>query len=182
MKTVTKLVLIVVFAISVGHAQAEPYEGDGAWAVYEYAEGIVLVLSLGVYREDPDRGARPTFMINYNDKGGCIVSFGLSMSKEDMPPSLSNNAAGALRMLKTVVEQADFLADDELLAGRFSDVQALDIGISIYARTAISSDTLAAFMGATNGTLRLKNQDAVIKFDTYGLDKTMIKLVNKYCQ
>ena len=143
--------------------------------------GGVLVISLDIYRENPDKGAIPTFMINYGSESGCFLSFGLTMFKHDLPPMLSNNLTDALGMLKTVIEQSDFLADDKLLTGRSNDVQALDMGDFLYARAAINADTLTDFMLANDGLIRFQNNDSVIMFNLFGLEMTMNKLITTYC-
>lgn len=158
----------------------QAYQGDGSWAVIDYTGGSHLVISLGVYRDDPSKGALPTFMLN-KDSDGCYASFGLSMLKKDLPQTLSNDQSDALRMLKTLVVSSDLYADDELLIGAKGEVQALDYGPSLYARKVIDTDTLAAFMLAKTGMMKVKNKDLVIRFSMNGFEKTMNTLMDEYC-
>ena len=175
------LILILIFGIvTVDNVQAEKYKGDGSWVVYEYGEGIVFVSALDIFRENPDKGATPTFMVNYNDKDGCYVSLGLIIFAKDIPEQ--SNKKEMLSMLKSLLEQADFLADDEVLASKDDSVQALDMGGVLYARKIIDSDALAAFMLAKNGMIRIRNRDAVIEFSMFGFNKTINQIIDSHCK
>jgi hypothetical protein len=179
MKNFLSIVLLMLALVSAGYAQDEKYEGDGEWAVFEYSEDTVLILSLGIFRENPDEGARPTFMIN-NHKNGCYASFGLLLFEEDIPKQLSKK--NMMEGLKNIIEQSDILADDEILTKKDSPAQVLDMGKFIYARILIDSDVLAAFMLSKEGAIRIKNQDAIIGFSMFGFEKTINRLVESRCK
>lgn len=174
------VILLSAFFFGSG-AYAEKYIGDGDWIVIEWSKGIILVVAVDIYRERPDKGARPTFMVNYyDDEGGCNVSLGLSMLVEDIPKQV--NKKEALGMLSSVMETIIFMADDEILSRTNGGVQALDMGGIVYARKLIDSDTLAAFMTADIGTIRAKNKDAVIKFSMRGFENTINHIVDTHCR
>ena len=120
----------MIVVIFMAELEAAPYQGDGSWAVIDYTGGSYLVISLGVYRDDPSKGALPTFMLN-KDSDGCYASFGLSMLKKDVPQTLSNDQSDALRMLNILVVSSDLYADDELLIGAKGDVQALEAVLNL---------------------------------------------------
>ena len=180
MKHVISVVFLILGVASVGYVQAERYEGDGAWAVFEYGKGTTLILALEIFRENPDKGARPAFMVNYGDKDGCFVSFGLAMLSNDIPKRMTR--LEVLSGLKQVIEQSDFLADSEVLAKRDGRVQALDMGGIIYARALIDTDVLAAFMLAKDGAIRVRNKDASIMFDMYGFKDTITTVLDNRCK
>jgi hypothetical protein len=177
--TWTILILICGFLFPV-HAQAARSTGDGAWAVGEYGKETVFLHAVDIYREDPDKGARPTFMVNFGGKKGCYVSLGLTMLAEDIPRQISKKEM--LDGLKRLMEQSEFLADKEILTIRDAPVQAVDMGGVIYVRKIIDSDSLASFMLAKIGVIRIKNKDAVIKFSMLGFDTAMKKIMNAHCR
>ncbi len=180
MKKIFLIFGMITCALNVMILHAESSKGHGAWGVIEYEKDITLVISLGVYREEPDKGAIPTFMIN-KDTSGCYISFGLSMLKKDIPQPLSSKQSDVLRVLNNLVKHSDMFADEELLTGSNGDVQELDLGTSLYARKLIDADTLAAFMLANTGKISAKNKDAVIRFSMEGFEKTMNEVMDKNC-
>jgi len=119
-------------------------------------------------------------MVNYGDKDGCFVSFGLAMLSNDIPKRMTR--LEVLSGLKQVIEQSDFLADSEVLAKRDGRVQALDMGGIIYARALIDTDVLAAFMLAKDGAIRVRNKDASIMFDMYGFKDTITTVLDNRCK
>ena len=103
------------------------------------------------------------------------------MLKKDVPQTFSNDQSDALRMLKILVVSSDLYADDELLIGAKGEVQALDYGHSLYARKVIDADTLAAFMLAKTGMIKVKNSDLVIRFSMDGFEKKINTIMDGYC-
>lgn len=178
----TLIYIFIVFSITFfGKLQAQSYTGDGAWAVFEPRAGMVLIFSLNIYREDPGKGVVPTFMVNYNEGKECFVSLGLSLLKDDFPPSLRSNVSDAMSMLKGTIEQSDFLADRKLVARIGDNVQVLDFGVYIYARALINADTVVAFMMAEDGTIRINSLDSEVMFNMSGFGQTMSKILDMYC-
>lgn len=179
MKYTLTVITFISGLIFSGLLHSEKYNGDGAWAVYKYTDGIILIQSVNIYRETPDKGARPTFMVNYGGKSGCYVSVGLTMEVKDLPTQVNKNQM--LGALKGVMEQSDLLADEKILITRDSKVQALDLGRIIYARKVIDSDSLAALMLAKDGAIKIKNRDSYIQFSMHGFRNVINKIVPAYC-
>ncbi len=180
MKHVMLIAFLILVIVSASFVQAEQYKGDGAWAVSEYGKNIVLVFALNIFRENPDKGAIPCFMVNYGYKDGCFVSFGLTMFVKDIPKQLNKKVM--LDGLRSILEHSDFLADDKVLSRQDIRVQALDMGTFIYARTLIDANALAAFMLAKKGAIKIRNKDAVIVFDMYGFKKTINRIMDIHCK
>lgn len=178
-----KILLSFIFLIGLISSPctiAEQYKGDGAWAVMEYGKNTTLVHSVDIYRKDSDKGARPTFMLNYGGNTGCHISLGLTMFVSDIQQPFSKQQM--LSLLKTTLENSDFIADSQVLKTNDDSVQALDMGGFIFVRKLINADSLAAFMLAKTGTIKIRNQDLVIKFNMYGFKKTIDKIVATHCK
>lgn len=171
------IILFILFLINV-HAIAREYSGDGAWAIYNYNKDTTLITSLHIYRGNQDNGAKPTFMLNHDQKK-CTISFGLIFFTYNISDEQSKR--DIFNALDFSIKQADFFADDEMVSKNSNDVQTLNLGGMIYSRRIISSDVLAAFMLAKNGQISIHGQDSSIAFNMNGLYKTMNNLIKKYC-
>jgi len=181
MKRLFLFLFSIISTFLVLTAQAEPYQGDGEWAVQQYIKGATLIYALNIYGEDEKvKVIRPTFMINYGNGENCLVSFGLTIFKDDLSPKISNMEE-VISVLKSIIEQSDFFADNEILTNPVDKVQALDMGEFLYARTLISYNSLLAFMLAKNGSIRTRDEGNDIVFDMYGFEKTINTILNKYC-
>lgn len=180
MKRISIFTLAIFTSIFVLNVQAQSSVEHGDWEVRQYAEGAVLVSALNVYGQDPGKGIRPTFMVNYGSDKSCLVSFGLLLSKGDLSSKISDTNE-ALTILKSVIKQSGFFADDEFIPKAVSQVQAIDMGEFLYARTLINSDALAAFMFAKNGGLRTENEDTVIIFSMEGFANIINKIIDEHC-
>jgi hypothetical protein len=180
MKRKLIFILSIFTSIFFVNVQAQSSVKHGDWEVQQYAEGTVLLSSLNVYDQDPGRGIRPTFMVNYGSDESCLVSFGLIISKGDLSSKISDTNE-ALTILKSVINQSGFFADDEFIPKTVNQVQAIDMGEFLYARTLINSDALAAFMSAKDGGLRTENEDTGIIFSMEGFDNIISKIIDEHC-
>jgi len=180
MKRTSIFIFAIFISIFVFNVQAQSNQDYGDWEVRQYVKGAILVSALNVYGQDPGKGIRPTFMVNYGSDESCLVSFGLIISKSDLSSRI-NNTDAALTILKSVIDQSGFFADDEFVPKAISQVQAIDMGEFLYARTKINADALSAFMSAKNGGLRTENEDSGFIFSMDGFDNIMSKIIDEHC-
>jgi len=79
------LLLSIVAYLFVGNVKAGSNEENGGWEINQYADGAILISALHVYGLDASRGLIPTFMVNYGSDQHCFFSFGITVSKADLP-------------------------------------------------------------------------------------------------